>query len=83
MSIRILSASLTSNWQIRNEVGEVKKFRIAGPEEIYGDAKDYISIDPPMARTLLKKEVDDEFVVKTPEGEKEWFVNSISYQQGE
>ncbi len=69
--------------EIENEAGEVKKFRIVGPEEIYGDAKDYISIDSPMARALLKKEVDDEFVVKTPEGEKEWFVNSISYQQGE
>jgi len=59
----------------------VKKFRIVGPEEIYGDAKGYISIDSPMARALLKKEVDDEFEVKTPEGVKEWFINSISYDK--
>lgn len=64
---------------MENEAGEVKKFRIVGPDEIYGGAKDYISIDSPMARALLKKEVDDEFSVKTPEGEKEWFVNSICY----
>ena len=68
--------------EIENEVGEVKKFRIVGPEEIYGDdVKNYISIDSPMARALLKKQVDDEFTVKTPEGEKEWFVNSIQYEQ--
>ncbi len=40
--------------EIENEAGEVKKFRIVGPEEIYGDAKDYISIDSPMARAMLK-----------------------------
>lgn len=69
--------------EIENEAGEVKKFRIVGPEEIYGDAKDYISIDSPMARALLKKEVDDEFTVRTPEGDKEWFINAITYQKPE
>ncbi|MFA0709046.1 GreA/GreB family elongation factor, partial [Vibrio sp. 10N.222.48.A3] len=30
--------------EIENDDGEIKKFRIVGPEEIYGDAKGYISI---------------------------------------
>jgi transcription elongation factor GreB len=34
-----------------------------------------------MARALLKKEVDDEFLVKTPDGDKEWFINSIEYEK--
>ncbi|MEF1184488.1 GreA/GreB family elongation factor, partial [Vibrio sinaloensis] len=38
------------------------------------------SIDSPMARALLKKEVDDEFSVKTPDGFKDWFVNRIDYK---
>ncbi|WP_375146143.1 GreA/GreB family elongation factor, partial [Vibrio parahaemolyticus] len=63
------------------EAGDVKKFRIVGPEEIYGDAKDYISIDSPMARAMLKKQVDEEFTVRTPEGDKEWFINSIEYNK--
>ena len=67
--------------EIGNEAGDVKKFRIVGPEEIYGDAKGYISIDSPMARALIKKEVDDEISVKTPEGEKEWYINSIKYEK--
>jgi transcription elongation factor GreB len=67
--------------EIENDEGEVKRFRIVGPEEIYGDVKDYISIDSPMARALLKKEVDDVFVVKTPEGDKEWYVNDINYEK--
>lgn len=67
--------------EIENEAGDIKKFRIVGPEEIYGGAKDYISIDSPMARALIKKEVDDDFGVMTPEGEKEWYINAITYEK--
>lgn len=67
--------------EIENEDGDIKKFRIVGPEEIYGDAKGYISIDSPMARALIKKEVDDDISVMTPEGEKEWSINSITYEK--
>ena len=65
---------------MENEQGEQKRFRIVGPDEIYGDnVKEYISIDSPMARALIKKEVDDEVTVNTPEGQKIWFVNQITY----
>ncbi|MCZ4338187.1 transcription elongation factor GreB [Shewanella colwelliana] len=65
--------------EVENDNGETKRFKIVGPDEIYG-RNDYISIDAPMARALLKKEVDDEAVVKTPTGEQTWYVNKISYQ---
>ncbi|MCG3864865.1 MULTISPECIES: transcription elongation factor GreB [unclassified Photobacterium] len=64
--------------EIENEAGETKTFRIVGPDEIYG-RNDYISIDSPMARALLSKEVDDDIVVTTPLGKKEWFINEIRY----
>lgn len=64
--------------EIENEDGETKRFRIVGVDEIYG-RQDYISIDSPMARALLKKEVDDEVVVETPTAKAYWFVVSISY----
>ena len=64
--------------EIANEEDEIKKIRIVGGDEIYG-RNDYISIDSPMARALLKKGVDDEVIVPTPKGEKLWFVNSIAY----
>lgn len=66
--------------EIENDDGNTLSFRIVGPDEIYG-RKDYISIDSPMARALLKKEVDDEAIVQTPEGEKSWYVNEIRYEQ--
>ncbi|MGB2079430.1 MAG: transcription elongation factor GreB [Vibrio sp.] len=65
---------------IENEQDEVLKFRIVGPDEIYG-RNDYISIDSPMARALLKKQVDDEFDVRTPEGTKTWWVTHIRYDK--
>lgn len=56
------------------------RFRIVGPEEIYGQ-QDYISIDSPMARACLKKQVEDEVVVPTPNGPKTWFVVGIQYEK--
>ncbi|GAB6262805.1 transcription elongation factor GreB [Photobacterium sp. CCB-ST2H9] len=64
--------------EVENEAGASMTFRIVGYDEIFG-RKDYISIDSPMARALLKKEVDDEVVVRTPDGDKVWFVNTITY----
>jgi len=55
------------------------KFRIVGPEEIYG-RNDYTSVDSPMARACLKKEMDDEVGVKTPSGIKRWYVKGITYK---
>jgi transcription elongation factor GreB len=64
--------------EIENEEGEILSFKIVGPDEIY-NTKNFISIDSPMARAMHKKEVDDEFVVNTPAGEKECFINKIEY----
>ncbi len=66
---------------IENEAGETKSFKIVGPEEIYGESSDYISIDSPMARAMLKKQVDDEFEVTTPTGNKLWWIVSIHYDK--
>lgn len=64
--------------EVENEQDEQLSFRIVGPDEIYG-RNDYISIDSPMARALLKKSVDDEAIVPTPTGNKLWFITSIRY----
>lgn len=65
---------------LENEDGETVKFRIVGPEEIYG-RNDYTSIDSPMARACLKKSIDDEVMVKKPSGVAIWYVQSIQYQK--
>lgn len=70
--------------EVEDEAGEKKYFKIVGPDEIYQrgeieQRKDYISIDSPMARALLKKEVDDEVLVDTPSGAILWYINTIKY----
>jgi|SRR5690554_1016075 len=65
---------------LSDEDGEKLHFQIVGPDEIY-NKKAVISIDSPMARACLKKEVDDEVVVRTPTGNKTWFVDAITYQK--
>ena len=64
--------------EIENDAGKVMELRLVGYDEIFA-RKDYISIDSPMARALLGKEEDDEFVVKTETGTKEWWINRIWY----
>ena len=64
--------------EVENDAGELKRFRIVGYDEIFG-RKDYISIDSPMARALLKKEVGDAATVETPVGPALWYVNEITY----
>ena len=64
--------------EIENDDADIKKFRIVGYDEIYG-RNDYISIDSPMARALLKKEQGDEVVVQTPSGEATWYISTIAY----
>ena len=63
---------------VENDAGDSLRFRIVGYDEIFG-RKDYISIDSPMARALLKARVDDEVVVQTPAGKATWYVTDIDY----
>lgn len=69
--------------EIENEAGEQKKIRIVGVDEIYDHHPQNISVDSPMARALLSKEVDDEIEVLTPLGKKTWFINKIEYEKPE
>jgi transcription elongation factor GreB len=56
-----------------------RTYRIVGADEI--DPKlGYISVDSPIAKLLLKKEVGDEVEFVTPDGETRWYeVMSLSY----
>ena len=69
--------------EIEDDAGEQKTLRIVGVDEIYDHHPQHISIDSPMARALLSKQVDDEIEVLTPTGKKHWYVNSIRYERPE
>lgn len=65
--------------ELEDEQGNVVTHRLVGSDE-FDYRVEYISIDSPMARALLKKQIDDEVIVKLPDGMKTYFINRISYQ---
>lgn len=69
--------------EIENEQGELKTLRVMGVDEIYDHHPQHISIDSPMARALLGKQVNEEIEVVTPLGKKIWYINSIRYEMRE
>jgi transcription elongation factor GreB len=63
---------------VEDEAGNETVYRIVGPDE-FDLAKGWISMDSPMARALLKKAVDDEVRVETPQGAAVYYVVGVSY----
>lgn len=63
---------------LEDNKGRQINYRIVGPDEI--DLKRaYISVDSPLARALLKKTVDDEVTVNTPNGAMTYHIIAVSY----
>ena len=63
---------------LEDDRGEETEYRIVGPDE-FDPARNFISVDSPMARGLLKKAVDDEVQVKTPGGQMHYFIVKVRY----
>jgi transcription elongation factor GreB len=64
--------------QIENACGELRWYRIVGPDE-FDMAEDYISMDSPLAKSLMGKRLDDEVKVELPAGATTLTVVAISY----
>ena len=64
---------------LENERGETFRYRLVGPDE-FDSAENYISIDSPMARALLKKRVDDEIEVRQGDRVNGYTVIDIAYE---
>jgi transcription elongation factor GreB len=64
---------------LEDDDGKESTFRIVGADEI-DTQQGWISVDSPMARALLKKSLDDEVTVATPNGPMTWFVVAVRYE---
>lgn len=65
---------------LENEDGGEIMYRIVGSDE-FDQEKHYISVDSPMARALLKRQLDDEVIVNLPNGEVSYFIVAIYYPE--
>jgi len=63
---------------LEDDLGEEKIYRIVGPDE-FDAKKGWISMDSPVAKALMKKQVDDEVKVETPNGIQNYFISHVSY----
>ncbi len=64
--------------EIEDAAGNSYCYRIVGPDEFDPD-REYISIDSPMAKALLRKTDGDEVVVNRPEGPAVYVIKSVNY----
>lgn len=64
---------------LEDEKGEEKTYRIVGPDEL-DPKKGWISMDSPVAKALLKKQVDDEVSVETPKGRENYYITQVYYR---
>ncbi len=58
--------------------GTQARYRIVGPDE-FDLAPDYISMDSPLGRALLRKSLDDEVTVELPGGARTFAIVGIDY----
>jgi transcription elongation factor GreB len=64
---------------LEDEDGRTSAYRIVGPDEL-DPASNAISVDSPMAQSLLKKHLDDEIEVHAPSGLKTYWIIDIRYE---
>lgn len=64
--------------RLEREQGDEVEYRIVGPDEI-DQQKGNISLDSPLAKALLGKQVGDEVTIKVLEGQKTYAILAIRY----
>jgi len=63
---------------LEDAAGAVRRYRIVGADETSA-ARGWISVDSPIGRALLGRQVDDEIAVNLPEGEAQLVLLEIAY----
>ena len=63
---------------LEDDGGAERRYRIVGPDE-FDLKQDKLSMDSPMARSLLGKRLDDEVLVHTPTGDARLIITAIDY----
>ncbi|MCB1784663.1 MAG: transcription elongation factor GreB [Gammaproteobacteria bacterium] len=67
---------------LRDSGGQEVTYRIVGADES-DHRRNWISIDSPMARALLRHALDETVLVHTPSGAAEWEIQAIRYTEHE
>jgi transcription elongation factor GreB len=64
---------------LEDDDGNEKVYQIVGPDE-FDVIKQKLSMDSPLAKAMLGKRLDDEIILKKPEGEEVYYITNIEYK---
>lgn len=64
---------------LEDDNGESFNYRIVGPDEL-DPKRGHISMDAPLGKALLGKQVDDEVVIASPKGDMGYVVVAVRYE---
>lgn len=64
--------------KLEDENEQTSVYRIVGPDE-FDHQEHYISVDSPLAQSLLKRELGEEVEVKVPSGNRNYVIIDIAY----
>ena len=77
-----LRAELDRLWNIEDEAGGQRRYRLVGPDEI-DPARGFISIDSPLGQELIGKGAGAEVHVERPAGTTSFTVLAVGYDGSE
>lgn len=66
--------------RLEDEDGNEFTYRVVGPDD-FDPVRGWLSMDSPMGRALLGKQVDAEFLVQRPKGDATFVVLDIAYEE--
>ena len=64
--------------QLEDKSGTTHTYRIVGADEL-DPARNWISVDAPLAKALMKRKLDDEITVETGKGAVTYLIMAVSY----
>ncbi len=64
---------------LEDEDGEEQTYQIVGPDE-FNVAERKLSMDSPLAKAMMGKRLDDEIVLRKPDGEELYYITAINYK---
>ncbi|HEX7027940.1 MAG TPA: transcription elongation factor GreB [Gammaproteobacteria bacterium] len=67
---------------LESETGVENRYRIVGADE-FNPGRNWISIDSPLARALLRKTMGEDVIVTTPAGKTCYSIIDVSYHSAE
>ena len=69
-------------FDLKNDAGERRTFRLVGPDE-FDQSEEYTSMDSPLGKAVMGKALHENILVAAPDGEMRYTIVRIEYRPAE